>query len=128
MSSYTQENYLKCIYRLSEKSASGASTGEIADMLQTSAATVTDMLKKLARLDLINYEKYKAVTLTASGKKKALMIIRNHRLWEVFLVEKLNFRWDEVHEIAEQLEHVQSYELTNRLDIFLGSPKNRSTR
>lgn len=123
MSSQTQENYLKCIYKLCEKNAEGASTNAIAEKLETKAATVTDMLKKLSAQKLLNYQKYQGVSLTTKGKKAALSIIRNHRLWEVFLVDKLNFNWNEVHEVAEQLEHIKSEELINRLELFLGSPK-----
>jgi DtxR family Mn-dependent transcriptional regulator len=123
MSSQTQENYLKCIYKICERFPEGASTNAIAEGLETKAATVTDMLKKLAAQKLINYQKYQAVTLTSKGKKAALSIIRNHRLWEVFLVDKLKFTWNEVHDVAEQLEHIQSEELIDRLDAFLGSPK-----
>jgi DtxR family Mn-dependent transcriptional regulator len=123
MSSQTQENYLKCIYKICEKYPTGASTNAIAEGLDTKAATVTDMLKKLALQKLIHYQKYQGVTLTPKGKKAALNIVRNHRLWEVFLVDKLKFSWNEVHEVAEQLEHVKSEELINRLDVFLGEPK-----
>ncbi|HRG59559.1 MAG TPA: metal-dependent transcriptional regulator [Bacteroidia bacterium] len=123
MSSQTQENYLKCIYKICEKNIQGASTNAIAEELETKAATVTDMLKKLSNQKLINYKKYQAVTLTAIGKKQALSIVRNHRLWEVFLVEKLKFSWNEVHEFAEQLEHIKSDELIDRLDLYLGHPK-----
>lgn len=123
MSSQTQENYLKCIYKICEKNIDGASTNAIAEELETKAATVTDMLKKLSSQKLINYKKYQAVTLTSHGKKQALSIVRNHRLWEVFLVEKLKFSWNEVHEFAEQLEHIKSDELIERLDLFLGRPK-----
>jgi DtxR family Mn-dependent transcriptional regulator len=123
MSSQIQENYLKCIYKLCEKYPAGASTNAIAEGLETKAATVTDMLKKLSTQKLINYQKYQGVTLTPKGKKAALSIVRNHRLWEVFLVDKLNFSWNEVHEVAEQLEHVKSEELITRLDLFLGHPK-----
>lgn len=123
MSSQTQENYLKCIYKICEKFPAGASTNAIAESLDTKAATVTDMLKKLSAQKMINYQKYKGVSLTAKGKKAALSIVRNHRLWEVFLVDKLHFSWNEVHEVAEQLEHVKSEELINRLDLFLGQPK-----
>jgi len=123
MSSQTQENYLKCIYKICEKFPEGASTNAIAEGLETKAATVTDMLKKLAAQKFINYQKYQGVTLTHKGRKAALSIVRNHRLWEVFLVDKLKFSWNEIHEVAEQLEHVKSEELINRLDIFLGQPK-----
>jgi len=122
MNTFTEENYLKAIYHLSLQSDS-ASTNQIATSLNTKAASVTDMLKKLADKELINYTKYQGVTLTASGEKIAVSIIRKHRLWEYFLVEKLNFKWDEVHDVAEQLEHIASNELIDRLDNFMGHPK-----
>jgi DtxR family transcriptional regulator, Mn-dependent transcriptional regulator len=123
MKSATRENYLKAIYKLLEKNPQGVSTNAIAERLETKAATVTDMLKKLSAQKLINYKRYYGVTLTPSGKKSALMIIRSHRLWELFLVQKLNFGWDQVHEVAEQLEHVQSDLLIARLDEFLEFPR-----
>jgi len=99
------------------------STNQIAALLNTSAASVTDMLKKLADKQLINYARYQGVTLTPAGEKIAIHIIRKHRLWEYFLVEKLDFRWDEVHEMAEEMEHISSKELVDRLDKFMGYPK-----
>lgn len=123
MLSQTEENYLKGIYKLSLNQKEGVSTNSIADKLDTKPASVSDMLKKLANKELINYIKYKGVTLSDSGYKEALKILRKHRLWEVFLVEKLDFNWDEVHEIAEQLEHIKSPLLTQRLDSYLGFPK-----
>jgi DtxR family Mn-dependent transcriptional regulator len=123
MTSFTEENYLKAIYSLNEQEANSASTNAIAKKLDTKAASVSDMLKKLDSKNLINYQKYKAVSLTESGKLIAISIIRKHRLWEYFLVEKLNFGWDEVHDIAEQLEHIESKKLTNELDSFLGFPE-----
>jgi DtxR family transcriptional regulator, Mn-dependent transcriptional regulator len=122
MLSYTEENYLKTIYHLSEGGVKAASTNEIAASLHTKAATVTDMLKKLSAKELIEYEKYYGVTITKKGKVSALSIIRKHRLWETFLVEKLGFQWDAVHEVAEQLEHIQSALLIEKLDAFLGYP------
>jgi len=122
MNTFTEENYLKAIYHLSAK-AESVSTNEIAAALNTKAASVTDMLKKLAEKELINYAKYQGVTLTSSGENIALNIVRKHRLWEYFLVEKLNFKWDEVHDVAEELEHISSRELINRLDDFMGNPK-----
>jgi DtxR family Mn-dependent transcriptional regulator len=122
MHSFTEENYLKAIYHLSDQSNSGVSTNAIAEVTNTKAASVTDMLKKLADKKLINYIKYQGVTLTEVGLKAALNIIRKHRLWEVFLVEKLGFKWDEVHDIAEELEHINSAMLIERLDDFLGNP------
>lgn len=123
MNTLAEENYLKAIYHLSLNDLS-VSTNQIAAALCTKAASVTDMLKKLADKELINYEKYQGVTLTFAGEKIALQIIRRHRLWEYFLVEKLNFRWDEVHEMAEELEHISSVELIDRLDQFMDCPKH----
>ena len=123
MISHTEENYLKAIFKTCEKTAKAASTNALAKELQTSAASVTDMVKRLSEKDLVFYEKYKGVTLTQKGETISTNLIRKHRLWEVFLVNKLNFSWDEVHEIAEQLEHIQSDELVERLDEFLNHPK-----
>lgn len=122
MHSFTEENYLKAIYHLSEDNNTLVSTNGIAEVTNTKAASVTDMLKKLADKKLINYKKYQGVTLTETGLKAAVNIIRKHRLWEVFLVEKLGFKWDEVHNIAEDLEHINSASLIDRLDEFLGNP------
>jgi DtxR family Mn-dependent transcriptional regulator len=123
MNTLAEENYLKAIYHLS-LNAVNVSTNQIAAAINTKAASVTDMLKKLADKELINYEKYQGVTLTSAGKKIALHIIRKHRLWEYFLVEKLNFKWDEVHEMAEEMEHISSVELIDRLDKFMDYPKH----
>ena len=120
---FSEENYLKAIYHLTSSNDTEVSTNGIAEMMETKASSVTDMLKKLAEKDLVNYKKYQGVSLTENGKSAAKMIVRKHRLWEVFLVEKLNFSWDEVHDIAEQLEHIKSEQLINRLDDFLGNPK-----
>lgn len=122
MLSYTEENYLKAIYHLSEGGEKDVLTNELADAMSTKPASVTDMIKKLSAKKLIAYEKYYGVTLTKQGKGDALAIIRKHRLWETFLVEKLKFSWDEVHEVAEQLEHIQSSLLIEKLDDFLGHP------
>ncbi|MBF4473073.1 MULTISPECIES: metal-dependent transcriptional regulator [Flavobacterium] len=119
---FSEENYLKSIYHLTANFDSEVSTNAIAEMMETKASSVTDMLKKLAEKDLVNYKKYQGVSLTENGKLAAKMIVRKHRLWEVFLVEKLNFSWDEVHDIAEQLEHIKSEQLINKLDDFLGNP------
>ncbi|TAE38880.1 MAG: metal-dependent transcriptional regulator [Sphingobacteriales bacterium] len=121
--SFTEENYLKAIFHLSPQEAEAVSTNAIAEALQTKAASVTDMLKKLADKNLINYVKYQGVTLTDIGQQAAINIIRKHRLWEVFLVDKLNFKWDEVHELAEDLEHINSTKLIDSLEVFLGFPK-----
>ena len=122
MLSFSEENYLKSIFHLSSESELGVSTNSIADNLNTKASSVTEMLKKLGEKNLIVYKKYHGAQLTEMGRKTALNIIRKHRLWEVFLVDKLNFKWDEVHDIAEQLEHIQSEKLTNELDKFLNFP------
>jgi DtxR family transcriptional regulator, Mn-dependent transcriptional regulator len=122
MLSYTEENYLKAIYRLSEGGAKSVLTNAIAESMNTKAASVTDMVKKLSGKNLISYEKYYGVKITRLGKTAALMVVRKHRLWETFLVEKLNFTWDEVHDVAEQLEHIQSPLLIEKLDSFLGNP------
>ncbi len=119
---FSEENYLKTIYHLTTISELEVSTNAIAEMMETKASSVTDMLKKLAEKDLVNYKKYQGVSLTEKGKLNAKMIVRKHRLWEVFLVDKLDFSWDEVHDIAEQLEHIKSEQLINRLDDFLGNP------
>lgn len=120
--SQTEENYLKAIFKITELEDS-ASTNAISKKINISAASVTDMLKRLAKKDLINYKKHKGVTLTTDGDQIARQLIRKHRLWEVFLLEKLDFAWDEVHAMAEQLEHIHSPELVERLDKFLGYPK-----
>ena len=119
---FSEENYLKTIYHLTTISDAEVSTNAIAEKIETKASSVTDMLKKLAEKDLVNYKKYQGVSLTEHGKIAAKMIVRKHRLWEVFLVEKLDFPWDEVHDIAEQLEHIKSEKLINKLDNFLGNP------
>jgi len=119
---FSEENYLKTIYHLTTNSDAEISTSAIAEMMMTKASSVTDMLKKLAEKDLVNYKKYQGVSLTDKGKLAAKMIVRKHRLWEVFLVEKLDFPWDEVHDIAEQLEHIKSDQLIDKLDDFLGNP------
>ncbi len=121
--SIAEENYLKAIYKITEQSDRPAATTAIADHMQTAAASVTDMLKRLADKKLIHYERYKGVMLSAQGMKIAKHLVRKHRLWEVFLVEKLGFGWDKVHDIAEQLEHIQSPELVERLNEFLGHPR-----
>lgn len=122
MNSLAEENYLKALYKLGGKSTE-VQTNALADNLNTKASSVTDMMKKLSEKKLVNYEPYKGVSLTKKGYHIALNVVRKHRLWEVFLVEKLAFRWDEVHEIAEQLEHIQSPDLIEKLDEFLEFPK-----
>jgi DtxR family transcriptional regulator, Mn-dependent transcriptional regulator len=124
MYSFTEENYLKAIYKLQEQSNLAINTNAIASVIQTKAASVTDMVKKLSEKKLLKYEKYKGVELTQLGKKIAIDTVRKHRLWETFLHKKLNFAWDEVHDIAEQLEHIHSHELIDKLDEFLGFPSH----
>ncbi|MEQ9187735.1 MAG: metal-dependent transcriptional regulator [Cryomorphaceae bacterium] len=121
--SQTEENYLKAIYKLSKLQPKEVATKSIGDMLEIKPPTVSDMLKKLSDKKLIKYARYKGVSLTKEGETIALKIIRKHRLWETFLVEKFKFKWDEVHAIAEQLEHINSPELVTRLDEFLDYPQ-----
>ncbi|PQJ80446.1 metal-dependent transcriptional regulator [Polaribacter porphyrae] len=122
MFTLSEENYLKAIYHLELDSDKGISTNAIAEQLETKASSVSDMIKKLSDKKVVVYKKYKGVKLTDLGKKTAANIVRKHRLWEVFLVEKLNFSWDEVHDVAEQLEHIKSPKLINQLDALLGFP------
>jgi DtxR family Mn-dependent transcriptional regulator len=120
--SSTEENYLKAIYKLSFKSEN-ATTNDIAEKVNTKAASVTDMIKKLSDKSLVYYEKYKGVHLSPEGIKIAKSLVRQHRLWEVFLVDKLGYKWDEVHDLAEQLEHITDVIFIDRLDSFLGKPR-----
>lgn len=124
MLSKSEENYLKAIFHLSTTNNKVISTSAIAQQLDTKASSVTDMVKKLSDKQLVSYVKYQGVSLTEAGAVIAVNVIRKHRLWEVMLVEKLNFSWDEVHEVAEQLEHIQSKKLVNEIDAFLGFPKH----
>jgi DtxR family Mn-dependent transcriptional regulator len=121
--SFTEENYLKTIYKLLENGNPKVTTNAVSVYLETAPASVTDMLQKLSDKKLVNYERYQGVSLTAIGKKSAVSVIRKHRLWELFLYEKLGFSWDEVHELAEQLEHIQSESLVKKLFDFMGKPK-----
>lgn len=123
MHSFTEENYLKTIYYLSTRQEGEVTTNSLAEMTSTKAASVSDMLRKLSEKSLIHYKKYQGVRLTEEGKRLALKVIRRHRLWEVFLVEKLGFGWDEVHDMAEDLEHIRSEELVERLDAYLDYPQ-----
>lgn len=122
MYTVSEENYIKSIYHL-QQHAGNVTTNELADKLHTKPASVTDMLKKLQAKKLLEYQKYYGVRLTPDGRKLALNVIRRHRLWENFLVNHLHFGWDEVHEIAEQLEHVQSASLADKLDAFMDFPR-----
>lgn len=120
--SVSEENYIKSIYHLQQQHGL-VSTNELAAELQTKPASVTDMLKKLKAKELLHYERYQGFTLSGEGTKVALGIIRKHRLWEYFLVHKLEFGWDEVHDIAEELEHISSPTLVEKLDSYLSYPK-----
>lgn len=124
MYSLSEENYLKAIYHLSNHGQDSVNTNAIAEEMKTAPASVSDMIRKLSKKKLVDYQKYRGVNISTKGKDIALKVIRKHRLWEVFLVEKLNFHWDEVHEIAEQLEHIQSPVLISKLDEFLDFPKH----
>lgn len=121
--SQAEENYLKAIYKISSEEGVPVSNNSISVEMSTSAASVTDMINRLSQKELVHYQKRKGVRLTEAGATTATHLVRKHRLWETFLVEKLNFTWDEVHELAEQLEHIKSRELINRLDEFLDFPK-----
>lgn len=123
MFSFSEENYLKAIFHLEKRYSGGVSTNALAEEMETKASSVTDMVRKLSDKELVNYKKYQGVRLSATGRKTAVEVIRKHRLWEVFLVEKLNFSWDEVHEVAEQLEHIRSEKLIDELDRLLDYPK-----
>ena len=123
MFSLSEENYLKAIFHLEHTYKEGVSTNALAEEMETKASSVTDMVKKLSDKKLVIYKKYQGVKLSRLGRDTAIGIIRKHRLWEVFLVEKLNFNWDEVHDVAEQLEHIRSEKLIKELDKFLGFPK-----
>jgi DtxR family transcriptional regulator, Mn-dependent transcriptional regulator len=123
MVTLSEENYLKTIYHLGKQGSMAVSTNAIAEQMETKASSVTDMIKKLADKNLANYVKYQGVSLTKEGRLAAASVVRKHRLWEVLLVEKLNFSWDEVHDVAEQLEHIKSEKLINELDAFLNYPE-----
>jgi len=119
----SEENYLKAIYNLDRKNPKKITPTAISEALQNNPASVVDMIKKLVDKDLLQYEKSKGVKLTQRGRDVAIAIVRKHRLWEAFLLDKLGYGWDEVHDIAEQLEHVHHPELADRLDKFLGHPQ-----
>lgn len=124
MFSDSEENYLKAIFHLERLSQNGVNTTSLAERMNTKPSSVTDMVQKLADKSLVDYKKYQGVKLSESGRETAINVIRKHRLWEVFLVDKLQFSWAEVHEVAEQLEHIQSEKLIRQLDKFLEYPKN----
>jgi len=119
----SEENYLKAIYKISQKKGVPVSTNDLARELSTSAASVTDMIKKLNQKSLVSYQPYQGTSLTDQGSRSATMLVRGHRIWEAFLVQKLNYGWDEVHDMAEQLEHIRSEDLVDRLEEFLGFPR-----
>ena len=122
MQTLSTEDYLKAIYHVSQSSSGAVATPSIAKQIGAKPSSVTDMFKKLSDQNLVKYQKYQGVSLTNEGVKTALRIVRKHRLWESFLVSHLNFNWDEVHQVAEQLEHIQSEKLTNELERFLDYP------
>lgn len=123
MNTLSEENYLKAIFRLSQKSDEKITPTAIAEAMGNNAASVVDMIRKMTDKNLIEYDKKKGVKLTAQGLKDSILIVRKHRLWEVFLLEKLDFHWDEIHDIAEELEHISNPSLADRLDKFLGFPE-----
>jgi DtxR family Mn-dependent transcriptional regulator len=123
MLSFAEENYLKAIFFLSDNGQQNVSTNDLSEALKTKPASASDMIRKLAAKKLLQHEKYHGVYITDLGKQEALKVVRKHRLWEVFLVEKLRFNWDEINDVAEQLEHIKSPLLVERLDEFLGFPK-----
>ena len=120
---HSEENYLKAIFHLSGSGAKSVSTNALAQQMETKPSSVTDMVRRLSEKGLVNYKKYQGVSLSEIGTSTALSVIRKHRLWEVFLVEKLAFSWDEVHEVAEQLEHIKSEKLIDKLDELLDHPQ-----
>ncbi|WP_159018686.1 metal-dependent transcriptional regulator [Algibacter sp. L3A6] len=124
MVTLTEENYIKAIYHLGKQDENNVSTNAIAKEMETKASSVSDMVKKLSEKGYADYKKYQGVTLTKEGKLIAVNIVRKHRLWEVFLSEKLNFSWDEIHDVAEQLEHIKSEKLIKQLDAFLDYPSH----
>lgn len=125
MVTQTEENYLKTLFHLTHEIANKteAGTNELAEALEITPATANNMLKKLKEKNLVSYEKYGKITLTKQGEKLAVDIVRKHRLWETFLYEKMDFTWDEVHEVAEQLEHIKSPKLIEQLEKLLNYPK-----
>jgi len=119
----SEENYIKGIFHLSQGGQHAITTSALAEKMETKPSSVTDMVKRLSEKGLLHYKKYQGVRLTEKGTGHALKVIRKHRLWEVFLVDKLDFAWDEVHEVAEQLEHIESEMLVDRLDALLNFPE-----
>jgi DtxR family transcriptional regulator, Mn-dependent transcriptional regulator len=123
MSTISEENYIKAIFKISHELKTEVTTSSLSEYLTTKASSVTDMVQKLANKSLVNYVKYQGVTLTPEGERIAVTIVRKHRLWELFLYQTLGFKWNEIHEIAEELEHIKSDVLIEKLDKFLNYPK-----
>lgn len=128
MLTFVEENYLKGILHIStqqlrNEESEGVGTNSLAEYLKIKPSSVNEMLKRLNQKKMVNYKKYKKITLTEGGKFQALRIVRKHRLWETFLYTKLGFEWDEVHDVAEQLEHIKSTKLIEKIDAFLKFPK-----
>jgi DtxR family transcriptional regulator, Mn-dependent transcriptional regulator len=121
MASTTEENYLKALYNLSNNQGE-VSISDLAQSLKVSMPTANSMVKSLQKAELVIYEKYKPVILTPKGQKEAALIIRKHRLTEMFLVKKMGFGWEEVHEVAEQIEHIHAPKFFDRMDEMLGHP------
>jgi len=119
---HSEENYLKTLFKLENQKDKKVNNTALSKALNLNPATVLEMIRKLTDRKMVQLKPDKSIQLTEKGKKKALLTIRKHRLWEVFLVEKMNYQWDEVHELAEQLEHIESTDLVDRLDSFLGNP------
>ena len=119
---HSEENYLKTLYKLEDKQIKKVNNIALSKALELNPATVLEAVRKMSEKKLVTVLSDKTIQLTDKGKKKALQIVRRHRLWEVFLVDKLNYKWDEVHHVAEQLEHVEADGLTERLEAFLGNP------
>lgn len=122
MASTTEENYLKALFSLAQRKE-GVKVSELSNLLNVSLPTVNSMVKNLKEQGLIHYEKYRPLVLTERGKKEAALVLRKHRLMEMYLVEKMGFGWEEVHEIAEQVEHIDSVVFFERIDELLGFPK-----
>lgn len=122
MNSFTEENYLKAMFSLSEKSGE-ITVNDLSKSLNIKMPTVNSMVKRLSNKGYINYQSYKPMTLTEEGRKAALLVIRKHRLTEMFLVEKMGFGWEEVHEVAEQIEHIHSPKFFAKMDEMLDYPK-----
>lgn len=123
MHTLSEENYLKAIYRLFQQQESKITPTAIAEALGNNPASVIDMIKKLTDKSLIEYDKRKGVKLTSKGQEAAILVVRKHRLWEVFLLDKLGYGWDQIHDIAEELEHISDDTLADRLEKFLGFPE-----